>query len=180
MINKIPYYLCGYETLYEKKDPRGANKKWFNDAKYGLFFLHYGLYSINTTHEWCQLREKIYVSEYAKLKDKFTAEKFDSKYIVQFAKDCGMKYINLTTRHHESFCLWDSKYTEFNAKNSPAQRDLVAELYEACKKENIALFLYYSHGRDWKHPHAPNNDEWVVQQDLSITHLSHLMLMGRT
>ncbi len=71
-----------------------------------------------------------------------------------------MKYINITTRHHDGFCLWDTKYSDFKSTNSPAKRDLVAELSEQCNKKGLALFLYYSHGRDWKHPHAPNNDEW--------------------
>lgn len=155
---KIPSYLKEYEKEYNK-DPRRANIEWFKQAKYGLF-LHYGLYSITETHEWVQLYEKIPVSEYAKLMQSFTAEKFDADYIVSFAKDCGMKYINLTTRHHDSFCLWDTKETPFNSINSPAKRDLVKELADACEKYGIALFLYYSHGRDWKHPHAANNDEW--------------------
>jgi alpha-L-fucosidase len=107
-----------------------------------------------------QLFEKIPVAEYEKLIYKFTAEKFDADYIASFAADCGMKYINITTRHHECFCLWDTKETDFNSVKSPAKRDLVAELAAACEKYGLGLFLYYSHGRDWKHPHAANNDKW--------------------
>ncbi len=155
---KIPCYLKNYEKLYQT-NPREANLKWFKDAKYGLF-LHYGLYSLLERHEWVQLREKIYVNEYADLKDKFTAERFDADYIAAFARDCGMKYINITTRHHECFCLWDTRETDFNSVNSPAKRDLLAELAEACEKYELGLFFYYTHGRDWRHPHAPNNDTW--------------------
>ncbi len=68
--------------------------------------------------------------------------------------------INLTTRHHDSFCLFDSKYTEFKSTNSPAKRDLVAELSEQCQQKGLGFYLYYSHGRDWRHPHAPNNENW--------------------
>jgi alpha-L-fucosidase len=68
--------------------------------------------------------------------------------------------VNITTRHHDSFCLFATKQTDFNSVNSPAKRDLVGELAEACRKRGLGLCLYYSHGRDWKHPHAPNNDEW--------------------
>ncbi|MDH7480597.1 MAG: alpha-L-fucosidase [Armatimonadota bacterium] len=154
----VPSYLTGYEDLY-RKNPREAAIQWFRDAKYGLF-LHYGLYSILGRHEWVQYFEKIPVREYEKLIERFTAERFDAEYIASFAVDCGMKYVNITTRHHESFCLWDTKQTWFNSMNSPAHRDLIAELAEACRKARLGLFFYYSHGRDWRHPHAPNNDLW--------------------
>ena len=165
MLNmKVPKYLQGDIKSYDQ-NPRQANAKWFQEAKYGLF-LHYGLYSLveNQEHayiqEWVQLHDRIPVAEYAKLKDKFTAHHFNADYIAQMALDCGMRYINITTRHHDSFCLWDTKYTDFNSINSPAKRDLVAELAEACEKHGLGLFLYYSHGRDWRHPHAANNDKW--------------------
>lgn len=154
----IPAYLYSINDEFIK-NPRQANLDWFRNARYGLF-LHYGLFSLLGRHEWVQFKEKIMVAEYAELKDRFTAENFNAEKIVQFARDCGMKYINFTTRHHESFCLWDTKYTPFNSVNSPARRDLVKELYDACEDAGMALFLYYSHGRDWKHSHAPNNDEW--------------------
>jgi alpha-L-fucosidase len=154
----VPPYLRDHSDLYHK-DPRQAALRWFRDAKYGLF-LHYGLYSLLGRHEWVQLREKIPVAEYAKLQQRFTAEKFDADAVAAFAADCGMRYVNLTTRHHDSFCLWDTRHTPFSSRNAPARRDLVAELAAACARKNLGFFLYYSHGRDWKHPHAPNNDEW--------------------
>jgi alpha-L-fucosidase len=153
-----PSYLKGYEEQY-KTDPRGAAVSWFRDAKYGLF-LHYGLYSVNEVHEWQQYLEKIPVAEYAKLFDKFTAKGFDADFLADLAIDAGMKYINITTRHHECFCLFDTKETPFNSLNAPSHRDLVAELAEACRKRGLGLSFYYSHGRDWKHPHGPSNDEW--------------------
>ena len=152
----VPSYLKGYEKLYAA-DPRKAAIEWFREAKFGLF-MHYGLYSLLGRHEWVQLREKIPVAKYAKLKDRFTAEKFDADFIADLAVAARMKYVNITTRHHDSFCLFASKQTDFNSVNSPAKRDLVGELAEACRKKGLGLFLYYSHGRDWKHPHAPNRD----------------------
>jgi len=83
-------------------NPRQAAIKWFSDAKFGLF-MHYGLYSLLGRHEWVQLREKIPVAEYAKLKDRFTAENFDADFITDLALEAQMKYINITTRHHDSF-----------------------------------------------------------------------------
>ena len=139
--------------------PRAAALRWLRDARYGLF-LHYGLYSLLERHEWVQFRELIPVADYAKLKDRFTAARFDADAIARFAVDSGMRYITITTRHHESFCLWDSAETDFTSMHSPARRDLLGELAAACESHGLGLFFYYSHGRDWKHPHAPNNDTW--------------------
>lgn len=171
----LPRYLKDYEELYAR-DPKQAALSWFKDAGFGLF-LHYGLYSllggeykgqeiINTRFperakaEWIQWQANIDVSDYGLLKNQFTAENFDADYITDLALAAEMKYINITTRHHDSFCLFESKYTDFNSVNSPARRDLVAELSEQCQKKDIGLFLYYSHGRDWKHPHSPTSRNW--------------------
>jgi len=153
-----PNYLKDYADLYAA-DPRGAAIEWFRGARYGLF-LHYGLYSLLGRHEWVQLREKIPVAEYAKLKDRFTAERFDADAIADFAVGCEMKYVNLTTRHHDSFCLFRTGETDFQSLNAPAGRDLVGELAAACDRRGLGFFCYYSHGRDWRHPHAPNNDAY--------------------
>jgi alpha-L-fucosidase len=122
--------------------------------------MHYGLYSvISRRSEWVMYHEKTRPADYAKVADEFTAEGFDAEFIAKLAVDSGMKYVNITTRHHDSFCLWDTKQTPFNSVQV-CGRDLVAELAEACDRHGLGLFLYYSHGRDWKHPHAPNNDRW--------------------
>ncbi|MDF7825505.1 alpha-L-fucosidase [Pontiellaceae bacterium B12227] len=155
---RVPSYLWKYSAEY-KKDPRAAALKYFEAAKFGLF-IHYGLYSLLGRGEWVQLQSKIHVAEYAKLADDFTAEKFDADFITDMALEAGMNYVNITTRHHDSFCLFDSKYTDFKSTNSPAKRDLVAELAEECRKKKMGFYLYYSHGRDWRHPHAPNNGDW--------------------
>ena len=154
----VPSYLKNVAELYQA-DPRKAAVEWFRKAEFGLF-MHYGLYSLLGRHEWVQLREKIRVKEYEKLADRFTAEKFDADFITDMALDAGMKYINITTRHHDSFCLFDSKYTDFKSTNTPAKRDLVGELAEQCREKGLGFYLYYSHGRDWRHPHAPNNENW--------------------
>ena len=154
----VPSYLADYADLYAQ-DPRAAAVQWFRDAQYGLF-LHFGLYSLLGRHEWVQLREKIYVAEYAKLLDDFTAEGFGAEAIADLALDSGMRYVNLTTRHHDSFCLFATEQTHFHAVNAPCGRDLIGELAAACADRGLGLCLYYSHGRDWRHPHAPNNDRW--------------------
>ncbi|MBV6644504.1 MAG: alpha-L-fucosidase [Cyclobacteriaceae bacterium] len=154
---QIPSYLDGYKGY--GNDPLGTATQWFREAKFGLF-IHYGLYSLLGRGEWVQYYEKIPVKEYEKLKDGFTAKSFDADLITDLAMAAEMKYVNITTRHHDSFCLFDTKTTDFNSINSPAKRDIVRELADSCQKKGLGLCLYYSHGRDWRHPHAPNNDNW--------------------
>ena len=148
---KIPSYLKSYEDQY-RQDPRAANLAWFQDAEFGLF-LHYGLYSQLGNGEWVQLRQRIPVAEYAKLKDTFLADQFSPEVITETALAAGMKYITITSKHHDGFCLFKTKATDFNSINSPCGRDLIGELYEACERKGLGLFLYYSYGADWKHPY---------------------------
>ena len=154
----VPSYLKGVADMYDTH-PREAALAYFRKADFGLF-IHYGLYSLLGRGEWVQIKEKIRVREYAKLADRFTAEHFDADFVTDMALEAGMKYVNITTRHHDSFCLFDSKHTDFKSTNTPAKRDLVGELAEQCQQKGLGFYLYYSHGRDWRHPHAPNNDGW--------------------
>jgi len=158
--NNIPAYLNQYKKEY-KTNPREANLNWFKNAKYGMF-IHYGLYSNLEKGEWVQLRDTIPVSEYARLKELFTAEKFNADEITDIAIQAGMKYITITSKHHDGFCLFSTKATDFNVLNSPANRDLIKELYDACEQKGIALFLYYSYAADWRHPYFYSRDHgWV-------------------
>lgn len=153
----IPSYLSDYSELY-KTDPHAANLAWFQDAEFGLF-IHYGLYSQLEKGEWVQLRDTIPVAEYAKLIESFTADGFSSEQITETALSAGMKYITITSKHHDGFCLFDTKATDFNSMNSPAGRDLIGELYETCEKKGMGLFLYYSYGADWKHPYFMSRED---------------------
>jgi len=149
---KIPSYLASYKEDFVN-DPRKANLQWFTDARYGLF-IHYGLYSNLGRGEWVQLNDTIPVAEYALLKDRFTADKFDAGFITDLVLEAGMKYITITSKHHDGFCLFRTRQTDFNSINSPCGRDLIEELYKECEKKGIGLFLYYSYATDWKHPYA--------------------------
>jgi alpha-L-fucosidase len=93
------------------------------------------------------------VAEYALLKERFTADKFDAGRITDIAIKAGMKYITITSKHHDGFCLFRTGATDFNSVNSPAGRDLIGELYDACMDKGLGLFLYYSYAADWKHPY---------------------------
>lgn len=154
----IPSYLKGYEKEFAI-NPRGAALQWFIDAKFGLF-IHYGLYSLLGKGEWVQYHDRIPIAEYAKLKEQFTADRFDANVIAALAKDAGMKYITLVCKHCDSFCLWDTKTTEFNSMNSLAKRDLVAEMATACREHGLGFFSFYEHGFDWRHPHGPAPWDW--------------------
>ena len=150
-MSQVPKYLNKYKAEY-LKNPREANKNWFKNAEFGLF-IHYGLYSQMGKGEWVQYRDTIPVLQYAKLKETFTAKGFDANKIVALAKKAGMKYITITSKHHDGFCLFKTKETDFNSLNSPAKRDLIGELATACEKNGLGLFLYYSYAADWHHPY---------------------------
>lgn len=122
---------------------------WWRDARFGMF-IHWGLYSILGRGEWAMWCERIPKEEYAKLADSFLAERYNPEEWVRFAKKTGMKYMVLTTRHHDGFCLFDSKLSDFTTVKTAAKRDLTAEYVEACRKHGMKIGLYYSL-LDWRY-----------------------------
>ena len=124
----------------------------WKDMRFGMF-IHWGLYALLGRGEWAMYNEAIDSTEYRKLMDSFTAEKFDPKAWAQTAKAAGMKYMVLTTRHHDGFALWDSKasWGQFTAMQSAAHRDFVREYVEACREAGLKVGLYYS-PLDWRFP----------------------------
>ncbi|MBS1800591.1 MAG: alpha-L-fucosidase [Acidobacteria bacterium] len=148
---KVPPHLRDYSGLYQN-DPRAASLQWFKKAKFGLF-MHYGLYSQLGRGEWVMLREKIPLTQYELLQKSFNPSKFNADEITDCAIAAGMKYVNLTSKHHEGFCLFRTAQTNYSSVASPAKRDLVGELAEACHSKGLGLFLYYSAGADWHHPY---------------------------
>lgn len=122
---------------------------WFVDARFGMF-IHWGLYAMAARHEWVKNREYISNEDYQKYFDNFDPDLFDAKEWAKMAKDAGMKYLVITSKHHEGFCLWDSKYTDYKAPNTPAGRDLLREVVDAFRAEGIHIGFYYSL-IDWYH-----------------------------
>jgi len=147
-----PGYLAGSEMLYAE-DPRAAALKWFAGARFGLS-MHYGLYSLLGRGEWVMYDEKIPVAEYARLQQEFTAAKFDADFVTDLALEAQARYLNLTARHHDGFCLFDTKTSQFSSAESPARRDLVGELAAACQQKGLGLFLSYSYAANWRHPYV--------------------------
>jgi alpha-L-fucosidase len=129
---------------------RDCARDLFADCKYGMF-MHWGLYSILGRGEWAQYIEKISGPDYAKLAQQFKGEKFDADVMARLAIDAGMKYIVLTAKHHDGFCLFDSKLTDFTTAKTAAGRDFIGEIAEACHKHGLGFHPYYSLW-DWHHP----------------------------
>lgn len=134
-------------------EERARRTKWFCDARFGMF-IHWGLYSIPARGEWVRSNEKMTVEEYQQFFNEFNPVNFDPKSWARAAKDAGMKYAVLTAKHHDGFCLFDSKLTDYKATNTPAGRDLVKEYIEAFRSEGLRVGLYYSL-LDWHHPDYP-------------------------
>ena len=124
---------------------------WYDEVKYGMF-IHWGLYSHLARGEWVMLREEIPLAEYKKLAEGFDPIKFDADEWVQLAKNAGMKYIVITSKHHDGFALFESEASDFNMVDAtPYGRDIIKELKAACDRHGIALGLYYSQAQDWYH-----------------------------
>jgi len=153
------------EETREQQDRRMA---WWREAKFGMF-IHWGLYAIPAgvwngvcvpgIGEWIQQRARIPVREYEKLAERFNPVKFDAEEWVQISKEAGMKWIVITSKHHDGFCMFDTRLTDYSVvKATPFKRDPLKELAEACRKNGIGLGLYHSQTLDWHHPHGMGND----------------------
>ncbi|NMN37024.1 alpha-L-fucosidase [Pedobacter riviphilus] len=139
----------GNETAAQKT----KRMEWWTDARFGMF-IHWGLYALPARHEWVRNYEHITNENYQKYFDQFNPDLFNPKKWAREAKEAGMKYAVLTTKHHEGFTLFDSKYTDYKATNTQAKRDLVKEFVEAFRAEGIKVGFYYSL-IDWHHPDFP-------------------------
>lgn len=149
--------------LVEAPADRDARMQWWRDAKFGMF-IHWGPYAIPAGKyqgkpikgigEWIMGRAKIPIAEYEKFSRSFNPQLFDAEQWVKIAADAGMKYIVITTKHHDGFCLWDSKVTDYDIVDfTEFDRDIIAELTEACNKAGIKMCFYHSI-MDWHHPDA--------------------------
>ena len=127
-----------------------GDTSWFTHDRFGMF-IHWGLYSMPARHEWVKTREAISEEKYDKYFKYFDPDMYDPKEWARQAKDAGMKYVVLTTKHHEGFCMFDSKYTDYKCTNTKAGRDLVREYVDAFRSEGLHIGFYYSL-LDWHHP----------------------------
>ncbi len=132
----------------------GDERDWFFEKRFGMF-VHWGLYSIPAWHEQHQWRARMPRKEYEKLMQQWNPGKFNPNNWLDIMEATGMKYICITTKHHDGFCLWNTKQTSYNTMNTPYKKDIIGMLAEACHKRNVPLCLYYSIA-DWHHPNYPN------------------------
>lgn len=132
------------------KKPLDPKLKWFKEARFGMF-IHFGLYALLGRGEWVMLREDIRREDYEPLMDRFNPSEFDADEWIQKAKRVGCRYMTVTAKHHDGFCLWDTDLTDFKITNTPFGRDLIGELIEACHRRDFRICLYYSQP-DWHHP----------------------------
>lgn len=123
-------------------------RQWFSNNKYGLF-IHWGPFSIPGSGEWVMNDRNITVKNYTRLEKFFNPIDFNADQWVSMAKNGGMKYITLITRHHDGFSMWDTKYSDFNIMQTPYHQDIVRQMADECHKQGIKLFLYYSL-LDWR------------------------------
>ena len=140
----------GYQEYMEE---RAKRTEWFLDARFGMF-IHWGLYAIPGRGEWIQSYEETPKKDYETYFEEWNPDRYDPKEWARIAKQAGMKYAVLTTKHHEGFCLFDSAYTEFKSTNTPYGRDLVREFVDAFRAEGIRVGFYYSL-LDWHHEDYP-------------------------
>lgn len=147
-----------------------GDTEWFRHDRFGMF-IHWGLYAMPARHEWIKSTETISEEKYEKYFKYFDPDLYDPKEWARQAKAAGMKYVVLTTKHHEGFCLFDTKFTDYKAPNTLAKRDLVREYVDAFRAEGLKIGFYYSI-IDWHHPdftldyiHPRRDDKDALEQN---------------
>ena len=157
-----------FDPLHESKDAKDARMKWFREARFGMF-IHWGLYSVpagawqgkdyNNAGEWLQYSAQIKPRDYEPLQQQFNPVNFDAEKWVKIAKNAGMKYIVITSKHHEGFGMWPSKQSTWNIGHTQFHRDPLKELAAACKKAGLKLCFYHSI-MDWHNPDYLPRKPW--------------------
>ncbi|GHT23747.1 alpha-L-fucosidase [Bacteroidia bacterium] len=152
----INFPLSAQDTpAWAKETPKQKADRmaWWTHDRFGMF-IHWGTYSLAARHEWVKNNEKISDADYQKYFEHFDPDLYNPKEWAAKAKAAGMKYVVITTKHHEGFCLWDSKYTDFKVTNTPYGKDLIKPFVDAFRAEGIKIGFYYSL-IDWHHPDFP-------------------------
>ncbi|NDC77107.1 MAG: alpha-L-fucosidase [Chitinophagia bacterium] len=160
------------DFMKESASNRDARMSWWRDATFGMF-IHWGAYAVPAgihngkdvkgIGEWIMHNGKIPIPEYEAYVKQFNPTSFDAKEWVRIAKDAGMKYIVITSKHHDGFCLWDSKVTQYDIMDAaPFKRDILQELADACKGSGVRLCFYHSI-MDWHQPDAESKKGYAHQ-----------------
>ncbi|MCW5941075.1 MAG: alpha-L-fucosidase [Fimbriimonadaceae bacterium] len=187
MIPLLAIALLGAQSLQAGPDPyanetpaqRDSRMAWFREARFGMF-VHWGVYSvpagvydgkpIDGIGEWIMHQGRIPVDRYRAYAKEFNPVRYDADRWVRIAKDAGMKYIVITSKHHDGFAMFDSKASDWNiVKATPFGRDPLAELARACKKHGMRLGFYYSQAQDWNNGGSAAGGHWDPKQDRDMT-----------
>jgi alpha-L-fucosidase len=129
---------------------RQQARERFRQMRFGMF-IHWGIYSLLERGEWVMYHEKIPPHQYEQLMHQFNPVHYNPREWVTLAKRAGMRYITITAKHHDGFCMYDSALTEYKITNTPFRRDVIGELVQECRRQRIAILFYYS-PLDWHHP----------------------------
>jgi alpha-L-fucosidase len=153
----------------ETEAQKTLRMKWWTDSRFGMF-IHWGLYALPARHEWVKNREKMTDGQYQKYFENFNPDMYDPKEWARKAKNAGMKYVVLTAKHHEGFCLWDSKFTDYKSTSTPFGKDLIKEYVEAFRAEGLKVGFYYSL-IDWHHPDYTIDSRHPQRQDYDTAYI---------
>jgi alpha-L-fucosidase len=145
-----PVLTQGAEVIKDSPKLKDERMQWWLDARFGMF-IHWGTYSLAARHEWVKNYETMPNEVYQKYFDHFDPDLYNPREWAQAAKAAGMRYFVITTKHHEGFCLWDSKYTDYKVTKTPYGKDLLKPMVEAFRAEGLRVGFYYSL-LDWHHP----------------------------
>jgi len=179
LIASVFAVLAGFPAVAPAAAERDARMAWWREARFGLF-IHWGIYSVPAGRwqgkevpgigEWIMNNAKIPVAGYAAFAKTFNPVKFDPDAWATMAKDAGMKYVVITSKHHDGFAMFGSKVTPYNVVDAtPFRRDVIRELGDACRKHGLRFGVYYSQAQDWHHPGgAAYSGHWDKAQDGSM------------
>ncbi len=155
-------------------DPR---LDWWTEARFGLF-IHWGLYALPARHEWVRSRERMSDEAYARYFERFDPDLYDPREWARTAREAGMRYVVVTAKHHDGFCLWDSPLTEYKSTRTPAGRDLLSPLLQAMRAEGLRTGLYYSL-LDWHHPEYTPDEFHPMRDDPAFAAAASRRDMGK-
>lgn len=174
------------DRTYKPTKENIESREWFQDAKFGLF-IHWGVYSVLKKGEWVMYQDKMTITDYEKLPPQFNPVNFDPDAWCKMAKDAGMKYITITSKHHDGFAMFDSKVSNYDIVDStPYGKDVIKMLADACARNGLKLYFYHSQldwhnydyyprGRTGESSGRPDNGDWYAYIKYMNAQLSELL-----
>jgi alpha-L-fucosidase len=186
ILSGLPFVCSASEAESPAPPPETPQQKWFRDAKFGMF-IHWGVYSVLGDGEWVMNNRGMPITEYEKIPPQFNPTEYDPAAWVALAKAAGMKYITITSKHHDGFAMFATKQSDWNiVDRTPYKKDALKMLADECHKQGIKLFFYYSQ-LDWHNPDyfprgrtgktagRPESGDWYKYLDYMDAQLTELL-----